>query len=31
MIFDIWRGAKAGDDARSARERQISAYGVLDI
>ncbi|HTO78531.1 MAG TPA: hypothetical protein VMJ31_02010, partial [Methylocystis sp.] len=31
MLFDVWRGVRAGDDARSAREKEISAYGDLDI
>jgi hypothetical protein len=31
MLFDVWRGVKAGDDARSAREKEISVYGNLDI
>ena len=31
MLFDVWRGVRAGDDARSAREKEISVYGELDI
>ena len=31
MLFDAWRGVRAGDDARSAREKEISVYGNLDI
>jgi hypothetical protein len=31
MLFDVWRGVKSGDDARSAREKEISVYGNLDI
>jgi len=31
MIFDIWRGIRAGEDARIAREREISVYRHLDI
>lgn len=31
MLFDVWRGVRAGDDARSAREKEISVYGKLDI
>ena len=31
MLFDVWRGIKSGDDARSAREKEISVYGNLDI
>ena len=31
MIFDVWRGVRAGDDARVAREREISVYRDLDI
>jgi hypothetical protein len=29
--FDIWRGVKAGDDARIAREREVSVYRDLNI
>jgi hypothetical protein len=29
--FDIWRGVKAGDDARVARERDVSVYRDLNI
>jgi hypothetical protein len=29
--FDIWRGVKAGDDARVAREREVSVYRDLNI
>jgi hypothetical protein len=31
MAFDVWRGLKAGDDARIAREREVSVYRDLDI
>jgi hypothetical protein len=31
MIFDIWRGVRAGEDARVAREREVSVYRDLDI
>lgn len=31
MIFDIWRGVRAGEDARLAREREIAVYRDLDI
>jgi hypothetical protein len=31
MAFDVWRGVRAGDDARMAREREISVYRDLDI
>lgn len=31
MIFDVWRGIRAGDDARLAREKEISIYRDLDI
>ena len=31
MVFDVWRGVKAGDDARNAREREVSVYRDLDI
>ena len=31
MIFDIWRGMRAGEDARIAREREIAVYRDLDI
>jgi hypothetical protein len=31
MIFDIWRGIRAGDDSRLAREREIAVYRALDI
>jgi hypothetical protein len=31
MVFDAWRGIRAGDDARAAREREISIYRHLDI
>jgi hypothetical protein len=31
MIFDIWRGVRAGEDARVAREREIAVYRDLDI
>jgi hypothetical protein len=29
--FDIWRGVKAGDDARVAREREVGVYRDLNI
>jgi hypothetical protein len=31
MMFDVWRGVRAGDDARIAREREVSIYRDLDI
>lgn len=31
MLFDVWRGFRAGEDARAAREREISVYRDLDI
>jgi hypothetical protein len=31
MIFDVWRGVRAGEDARLAREREIAVYRDLDI
>ncbi len=31
MIFDIWRGIRAGEDARIAREREVAVYRDLDI
>jgi hypothetical protein len=31
MIFDLWRGVRAGEDARVAREREIAVYRDLDI
>lgn len=31
MAFDIWRGVRAGDDARLAREREVAVYRDLDI
>ncbi|WP_363350785.1 hypothetical protein [Methylocystis echinoides] len=31
MIFDVWRGFRAGEDARLAREREIAVYRDLDI
>lgn len=31
MAFDVWRGVRAGDHARTAREREISVYRNLDI
>ncbi len=31
MIFDIWRGIRAGDDARLAREKEVSVYKDLNI
>ena len=31
MIFDVWRGVRAGEDARVAREREIAVYRDLDI
>ena len=30
-MFDVWRGVRAGDDARLAREREVSIYRDLDI
>ncbi len=29
--FDVWRGVKSGDDARVAREREVSVYRDLNI
>ena len=31
MVFDVWRGIRAGDDARQAGEREVSVYRDLDI
>jgi hypothetical protein len=31
MAFDVWRGFRAGDAARIAREREVSVYRDLDI
>jgi hypothetical protein len=31
MAFDIWRGVRAGEDARIAREREVAVYRDLDI
>lgn len=31
MVFDIWRGLRAGDAARVAREREVAVYRDLDI
>lgn len=31
MAFDVWRGIRAGDAARIAREREVSVYRDLDI
>ena len=31
MVFDVWRGIRAGDDARLAGEREVSVYRDLDI
>jgi len=31
MAFDLWRGIRAGDAARIAREREVSVYRDLDI
>lgn len=31
MLFDVWRGFRAGEDARAAREREIAVYRDLDI
>ncbi|PPD44984.1 MAG: hypothetical protein CTY15_05550 [Methylocystis sp.] len=31
MVFDLWRGFRAGEDARLAREREIAVYRDLDI
>ena len=30
-IFNVWRGIRAGEDARIAREREVSVYRALDI
>ena len=31
MIFDIWRGIRAGDDARIFREKEVAVYRDLNI
>ncbi|ABD86353.1 conserved hypothetical protein [Rhodopseudomonas palustris BisB18] len=31
IVFDIWRGVRAGEDSRLAREREIAVYRHLDI
>ncbi|KAF2990022.1 hypothetical protein OGR47_17605 [Methylocystis sp. MJC1] len=31
MMFDVWRGVRAGEDARIAREREIAVYRDLDV
>ncbi|MEK4033014.1 hypothetical protein WOC76_19145 [Methylocystis sp. IM3] len=31
MLFDVWRGVRAGEDARLAREREVAVYRDLDI
>jgi hypothetical protein len=31
MVFDVWRGVRAGEDARIAREKEVSVYRDLDI
>jgi hypothetical protein len=31
VVFDVWRGIRAGDDARLAREREVSVYRNLKI
>jgi hypothetical protein len=31
MAFDVWRGVRAGDAARIAREREVSVYRDLDV
>jgi hypothetical protein len=30
-IFDVWRGIKSGDDARIAREKEVSIYRDLNL
>lgn len=30
-MFDVWRGIRAGEDARIAREREVAVYRDLDI
>jgi hypothetical protein len=30
-VFDVWRGIRAGDDARRDREKEVSTYKDLDI
>jgi hypothetical protein len=30
-VFDVWRGVRAGEDARIAREKEVSVYRDLDI
>ena len=30
-LFDVWRGIRAGEDARIAREREVAVYRDLDI
>lgn len=31
MMFDVWRGVRAGEDARIAREREVAVYRDLDV
>jgi hypothetical protein len=31
MVFDLWRGVKAGDDALRSSEREVSVYRDFDI
>jgi hypothetical protein len=31
MVFDVWRGLRAGDDAKKAQQREVSVYRDLDI
>lgn len=31
LVFDLWRGVRAGDDSRRASEKQVSVYKNLDI
>jgi hypothetical protein len=30
-VFDVWRGIRAGDDARVAREKEVGVYRDLNI
>ncbi len=31
MVFDVWRGVRASEDARLAREKEVSVYRELDV
>ncbi len=31
MVFDVWRGVRASEDARIARDREVSVYRELDV